>query len=219
MKFSKNTRSILKNFSTINNGIELKQGNILRTIDSNKTLLAEAELDDALPRDFAIYDLQKFLSIETLLDNPDFDFAEELVTITDGSRKVRYRAADPSMITSPPSKNFTLPEAEVTIELSEENFEAVRKASTLLALPDLVFTTVDGKVIFQARDITNPNTDTFEIDTGVTTEKDFQAVFKSASVVVLPGKYKIEITNKAGFFQNQDINVKYWVAIDPSSKF
>lgn len=219
MKFSKNTRSVLKNFSTINNGIEFKKGNILRTIDSDKTLLAEAQLDETLPRDFAIYDLQKFLSVETLLLDPDFNFADDAVTITDGVKKVRWRAADSSMITTPPSSNLNLPETRAGFELSEENFESVRKASALLSLPDLVFKTVNGNVVFQATDIKNPDSDTFEIDTGVTSDCDFSVIFKSASVVVLPGRYKIELTEQAGVFQNLNVNVKYWVAVDPSSKF
>ncbi len=41
MKISKNTLSILKNFSVINPGIQFKKGNVLRTISNQKNIYAK----------------------------------------------------------------------------------------------------------------------------------------------------------------------------------
>ena len=53
MKLSDNALAILKNFAGINNSILVKQGNKLRTISVAKNILAEAEIKEDFPRDFA----------------------------------------------------------------------------------------------------------------------------------------------------------------------
>ena len=62
MKLSDSTLSLLKNFSTINQSILFKQGNRLRTMSVMKNILAEATIDEELPKDFGIYDLSQFLN-------------------------------------------------------------------------------------------------------------------------------------------------------------
>ena len=62
MKLSDKTHTILKNFAGINNSILVKQGNQLRTISVAKNILAEAEIEEDFPREFAIYDLNQFLN-------------------------------------------------------------------------------------------------------------------------------------------------------------
>ena len=47
MKLSKHTLNMLKNFSDINMSIEIKEGNILRTVSVQKNILAQAELEDS----------------------------------------------------------------------------------------------------------------------------------------------------------------------------
>jgi hypothetical protein len=53
MKLSKETISILKNFSEINGAIEFKPGNKLRTVHPRKIVLAEANVTEKFPVDFA----------------------------------------------------------------------------------------------------------------------------------------------------------------------
>ena len=62
MKLSKSTLDILKNFKEINQSILFKQGNSLKTISVMKNILAEATIEEELPRDFGIYDLSQFLN-------------------------------------------------------------------------------------------------------------------------------------------------------------
>ena len=62
MKLSDKTLVILKNFAGINNSILVKRGDNLRTISLAKNILAEANINEEFPRDFAIYDLNQFLN-------------------------------------------------------------------------------------------------------------------------------------------------------------
>ena len=64
MKLSSETLSVLKNFASINTGLEFKKdSNVIKTISAGKNILAEATLKDTFPDDFCVYDLNQFLSV------------------------------------------------------------------------------------------------------------------------------------------------------------
>ena len=63
MRLSKDTVEVLKNFSTINQCILVKEGNKLRTISTMKNILAEADVSEVFPSEFGIYDLNEFLGV------------------------------------------------------------------------------------------------------------------------------------------------------------
>ena len=104
MNLSEKTFNLLKNFSSINQSILFKKGNTLRTMSVMKNILAEADIEEEFPRDFAIYDLVRFLNGISLYDEPEFDFANDsYVTIRAGkNHRTRYFFADPSVIVAPP---------------------------------------------------------------------------------------------------------------------
>lgn len=77
MKLSDNTLSILKNFASINQSILVKQGSKLRTISVMQNILAEADVGEDFPKDFAIYDLNQFLNGISLHQDPDLDFSND----------------------------------------------------------------------------------------------------------------------------------------------
>ena len=85
MKISKHTLNMLKNFSDINMSIEVKTGNILRTVSVQKNILAQADVEDNFPQDFAIYELNRFLGAVSLFEDPEFTFMDKMVKI--GSNK------------------------------------------------------------------------------------------------------------------------------------
>ena len=61
MKISTETLNILKNFSTINSSLVVKQGNTIRTISPAKNILSKFECPENFVNDFAVYDLNEFL--------------------------------------------------------------------------------------------------------------------------------------------------------------
>jgi hypothetical protein len=75
MKLTNETLAVLKNFANINPGIEFKKGKSLTTISSTKTVLAKASVKDEFTDDFCIYDLNQFLSVNSLFkDSAELDF-------------------------------------------------------------------------------------------------------------------------------------------------
>ena len=70
MKLSTETISVLKNFSTINANLMVKSGSSLSTMSAMKNIVAKADVTEEFPSDFAIYDLNEFLSALSLFGNP-----------------------------------------------------------------------------------------------------------------------------------------------------
>ena len=117
MKLSDKTISVLKNFSSINQSILFKKGNKLRTISVMKNILAEATINEELPKDFGIYDLGQFLNGLSLHNSPELDFANDNhVVIKEGKMRSKYFFADSNVIITPPDKEMTLPSEDVIIK-------------------------------------------------------------------------------------------------------
>ena len=71
MKLSNETVSVLKNFSTINQNLVIKSGNKITTMSAMKNIVAKAAVIENFPQQFAIYDLNEFLSAISLFSKPE----------------------------------------------------------------------------------------------------------------------------------------------------
>tara|TARA_R100000008_G_scaffold86372_1_gene79162 strand:- start:145 stop:807 length:663 start_codon:yes stop_codon:yes gene_type:complete len=219
MKLSNNTTNILKNFSQINQSILIKQGNKLKTISVMKNILAEAEVEEDFEQDFAIYDLNQFLSGLSLYDAPDLDFGESYLTIRDGRRRAKYFFADPSVIVSPPEKEITLPTRDVCFTVATQQLDKLLKAASIYQVPDLSVVSRDGKVLLVVRDKKNDTSHEFSEEVGETSE-EFSFNFKVENIKIIPGAYDVVISSKLlAEFTNKNTDLKYYIALEPDSTF
>ncbi len=220
MKLSDNTLTILKNFAGINNSILVKQGNRLRTISVAKNILAEAEITEEFPRDFAIYDLNQFLNGLSLHQDPDLDFTEEShITIREGKRRVKYFFADPNVIISPPEKEIQLPSQDVCFQLDSVTLEKLIKAAAVYQLPDLSAVGETGVIRLVVRDKKNDTSNEYSIVVGET-DKEFTFNFKVENIKIIPGAYDVVVSSKLlSQFTNSKYNLKYYIALEPDSTF
>ena len=220
MKLSDNTLNVLKNFAGINNSILVKQGNKLRTISVAKNILAEAEIKEEFPRDFAIYDLNQFLNGLGLHQDPDLDFKEEsYLTIREGKRRVKYFYADPQVIISPPDKEITLPSEDVHFQLDSTSLEKLLKAAAVYQLPDFCVVGDVAKVQLVVRDKKNDTSNSYSIEVGET-DKNFTFNFKVENIKIIPGAYDVGVSSKLlSKFQNTQYDLKYYIALEPDSTF
>lgn len=218
MQIDARTRDILKNFSTINPSILFKPGSILRTTSPLKTILAHAKIPAAIEDQFAIYDLNRFLSTLSLFEQPTLSVEATKLVIADGKQKVNYTFASEDAIVVPTSdKRPTMPSTEIVFELSNEVLQQVRKAMGVLSSPELAVVG-DGSVItLQAVDSKKPGSDSFAVEVG-TTEHNFKMFFRADNIKLLPGDYHVEISSgRIAHFSCSD--VEYWVAVEANSTF
>ena len=193
MKLSDKTLVILKNFAGINNSILVKRGDNLRTISLAKNILAEANINEEFPRDFAIYDLNQFLNGLGLHQDPELDFKEDsFLSIREGKRRVKYFFADPQVITAPPEKTLTLPTEDVCFQLDSVTLEKLLKAAAVYQLPDLSAIGEAGVVKLVVRDKKNDTSNEFAIVVGETKD-EFSFNFKVENIKIIPGAYNVVI--------------------------
>ena len=62
MKLSNDTVTVLKNFSTINQNLVIKAGSNISTMSAMKNIVAKATVIEDFPKDFAIYDLNYYIT-------------------------------------------------------------------------------------------------------------------------------------------------------------
>ena len=219
MKLSNNTTNILKNFSQINQSILIKEGNKLKTISVMKNILAEAEVEEDFEKDFAIYDLNQFLSGLSLYDSPDLDFGDTYLTIRDGRRRAKYFFADPDVIVSPPEKEITLPTRDVCFTVATQQLDKLLKAASIYQVPDLSAVGRNGKIELVVRDKKNDTSHEFSEEVGET-DLEFSFNFKVENIKIIPGSYDVVISSKLlAEFTNKNTDLKYYIALEPDSTF
>jgi len=220
MKLSDNALAILKNFAGINNSILVKEGNKLRTISVAKNILAEAEIKEEFPRDFAIYDLNQFLNGLSLHQDPDLDFQQDTyLSIKEGKRRVKYFFADPNVIIAPPEKDITLPTQDVCFQMDSVTLEKLVKAAAVYQLPDLSAIGEAGVIKLVVRDKKNDTSNEYAIVVGET-DKEFEFNFKVENIKIIPGAYDVVVSSKLlSQFTNTQHNLKYYIALEPDSTF
>ena len=220
MKLSDKTLTLVKNFSSINQSILFKHGSSLRTISVMKNILAEAQIDEEIPKDFGIYDLNQFLNGLALHQKPELDFEDNsYVIIKEGRSRSKYFFADPKVIVTPPDKEITLPDETVSFELSTSQLDKLLKAAAIYQLPDLCVVGGEGVVKVLVRDKKNDTSNDFSIIVGETDSK-FSFNFKVENIKIVPGTYNVVVSQKLlSRFTCQNYALKYYIALEPDSTF
>ena len=221
MKLSEKTVNLLKNFAGINQSILFKKGNKLRTMSVMKNILAEAEVEEEFPKDFAIYDLVQFLNGVPPYTNPQIEFTTDSnLTIREGKdRKTKYFFADPSVVVAPPEKSISLPTEDVCFNLDSDQLASLMKASAVYQLPDLCAVGEAGVVKLVVRDKKNDTSNEYSINVGMT-DAEFSLNFKVENIKILPGTYEVVISEKLlSRFVNTNYNLTYYIALEPDSTF
>jgi len=211
MKLSEQTVSILKNFSTINQNILVKEGSQLRTMSTMKNILAEAPVTEDFPQDFGVYDLNEFLGVLTLVKDAEIEFGDSYLTVNGGKTKVRYFYSDPSILTTPPEV-FNPPESDVTFNVSQAVLANVLKASAVMQLPDVVLS--NGKIV--ATDLKNVTSNNFTED--LDSSGDFEFHFKADNLKMIPGDYQVSASTTAQVSNWVGAEASYWIAMEAISE-
>jgi len=222
MKVSETTLQTLKNFATINPNFVAKGGKIVSTIAEAKNIIASATVDIDLPNEFAIYDLNEFLGVLSLVDEPHVDFQEKCVVISDsaGRSSVTYYYSDPDILTKS-EKELVMPEPEITFDLDSSTLNRLKRASSALGHEHVRITGQDGVLCLTVMDKENTTSNTFSIEVpGQVSIDDFEVYLSIANFKFVAGDYKVEISSKyISRFTKTDTGHEYFVAVEKTSTF
>jgi hypothetical protein len=217
MKFSERTLTILKSFASINKSILMKEGNVLKTVTPEKTLIAIAEIPDQIPSQACIYDLSRFLSILSLYKDADVEFHDKYFMIKDGKQRTKYVYADISMIHAAPEKEIKIPSADVVVNVFWNDLQSVIKAAGVLQFTEVAFVGEAGKIYLKAINNAQENSDDYGVEIGETAD-EFKIVIKTDNLKLLPQDYQVTLCAK-GISEFKGAEATYFVAIDTKSTY
>ena len=215
MKLSENTLAVLKNFASINSGVVLKAGKAQRTISPEKSILVEASIEDDIPSEMGIYDLNQFLGIITTLRNPEVTFAKDQIVLTDGELSVTYRGCSANLIITPPEKELVLKDITTKFSLANATSQKLIKVASMINLPNLSVVGKNAELLLKIHERANDTSNDGIMKIGDYAGKDFIATFKTENLKLLPDDYNVEVQAGAfAKFVNQNNTLTYFIALE-----
>ena len=195
---SEDTINVLKNFATINPNLVFTPGQKVKTISEAKTIMAHADIVEDMPREFGIYDLNEFLSVYNLVEQPSLEFEDKSVLINGANNQVvRYFFSETEILTTP-QKDIQMPDAELGFTLTDEILNQIRKAAAVLGHTELSLKGDNGVItasVVDTKDNTS-NSFSYELDRDNACVESFNFIVSIPNLKLLPGDYFVSISSK-----------------------
>ena len=218
MKLIESTVSVLKNYSTINQNLLVREGSVLSTMSAMKNIVAQSTVDEEFSQEVAIYDLNEFLASMSLFNSPDLKFKDDFVIMSEEVKKssLKYWYSYPSVVTTV-TKEINMPECEVEFTLSSDVLSNVQKAAAVIGAPDMVLENGSLRVTDKKNDTANAySIDVVDTDDDV----DYKFWFKVENLKLLSGDYNVSVSSKRiSHFKNTNVDIEYFIALEPESHY
>jgi hypothetical protein len=222
VSISNDTLSVLRNFSSINPNVVLKPGQEVKTISEAKNILAVADIAEDFPTEMGIYDLNEFLSVVNLVNDPQLSFGDNHVDVVGGNSKVKYFFSDSSILTTP-QKDITMPDCEVTVSFTDDILSQIRKAASALGHSEMSISATEDGVNIKVFDSKDSSANIYNIqlanDAGYK-EGQFEFVININNLKLLDGDYEVNISSKLiSEWKNTTKPVRYYIALEKNSNY
>jgi hypothetical protein len=201
----------------------IKTGSNIKTISEARNVVATADVTESFEKDFGIYDLNEFIGVMGLVDTPSLKFEDDFVIVSDssGRSKVKYFYAAEETLTAP-TKDVTMPEADVKFVLDNDTLNRLKKAASTLGHSEVSIKAKDGVLSLSVVENQNATSNAFSIDIDGEFKQDavFNFIISISNLKILPGDYEVEISSKLiTQFKNKELPLKYWIALEKSSTY
>tara|TARA_Y100000114_G_scaffold72180_1_gene66129 strand:- start:284 stop:964 length:681 start_codon:yes stop_codon:yes gene_type:complete len=219
---SEDTINVLKNFATINPNLVFTPGQKVKTISEAKTIMARADIVEDMPKEFGVYDLNEFLSVYNLVDQPTLEFEDKSVLINGANNQVvRYFFSETEILTTP-QKDIQMPDAELGFTLTDDILNQIRKAAAVLGHTELSLKGDNGVItasVVDTKDSTS-NSFSYELDRDNACKESFNFIVSIPNLKLLPGDYFVSISSKLiSNWTNNNYPIEYFVALEKNSSF
>lgn len=204
------TIETLKAFALVNQGIIIREGNVLRTMAVTKNIFGTATVPDSFPKEFAIYNLNEFLSVLSIFKEPEIAYKEEYIEIKGGKTRIKYFYSSPSVVVSPPvGKEIAAKDIQLEFDLKIADLQSLLKASGVLKSTDLVISDKAMSAITK-----NGGENSYDVPLegveGETTEKFSLKIDTLRGVI--PNDYHVRVSSRVIFLDAPDLS--YIIALD-----
>ena len=231
---TKQTRDILRNFSTINSSILFRKGSKIKTISVGENAIAEYECEEEFPQTFGIYDLSQFLQgidLFTIKDKanstpaiePVLEFDNDsYVTIHGAGKSAAYTAkyffSSPEItLKAAPEKDINFPDADMEFSIDSDDLIALQKGAGAYKLSDLSFKSdEDGSIKLEICDREDPTCNVYAQKIKGHASGSYELFMKMDNVRVAAGAYDIKVSkNLITQWKHKGIDLTYYIALEP----
>lgn len=210
MKLCNDTVNTLKNFSQINPSLVVEAGSELVTMSPSKTIIARMITEEVFNQPFCIYELNKFLGVISMLEEPDLNFNDKSVEIKSKTGNVNYTYADPTMVVAPLTNKIDVTDPVCSFNLNNTQLTSLIRAASVLQTDIIRLVSVGGKLKVGTADSKDPTSHTFDLDIEGDIENDFTINVKTENVVkIMPSEYNVTVSERVIQFQNDTHT--YWI--------
>lgn len=222
MKLSETTFAVLANMAKINPHIVIPKGNVLKTVNEKKTVVVTCSIEETFDVEVALHDLSGFLRVVKMFNDPDFEFGEKSVIISDDIASQEYFYSDKEDLVYE-ERDVNVPDGEINITISHENLVRVTKAAGVNGVEDIAVVGEKGEVYLKALDKEKPKR-TFAVRVDEEDHGEFTAYMKHSKkgtkLDFLAVDYQVNINSaKVAKFKNDDIGLTYILALESDSVF
>jgi hypothetical protein len=146
--------------------------------------------------------------------NPDLEFHDNHVVISNGRSSVTYYYSEPSLLTVP-TKELKMPKSSTKFDLDEKDLNEILKAASILQVSDLRLVGGDGQLVISVDDSSQSTSNSFEIVIDENyTDKDFEGTINVSEIKFIPGSYTVELTDTIiSKFTHKSLDLSYYIAI------
>lgn len=224
MKLSKETQATLKNFSMINSGIVLSPGNFIMTKNINGSIYAEATIEDTIDEELAIYDLNGFLNLLSMVGDAEITKSGLDLVISNKTTKINWPLSDKSAIVFPANRvNF--PPASIEFELKGEDYSQLTRVSRAMGIDTVVIKNEGGKLLLAGHNFVTDHNLAKPLYTLTLCDYDgpnnFAFTLNMSNMKFQPDDYTVQIyASSAGIaaqFITKDKESKYVVSLEKTS--
>lgn len=218
MKLSKGTLAVLKNLASINLNIYIKEGNKLTTKSPANTIVADIEIEESFETPFGIYDLGRFLGVLSLYDDPELEFDDKKVVVSEGKYSTVYYGAEPEILTYP-EKSIKFPDVDIEFNVLSTDIDKALKAASVLGCNTFTFEGDEDKIYLVVSDPAVEGSNKFKLEIGET-DQTFKANIKIENVKFLSMDYTVSLSKKKiARFEDSEGKISYYIALDSTSTF
>ena len=215
VKLSDGTMEILKNFSGINPGMILNQGNVIKTIAVSGHIFAEAEVSEEFPIEFGIGNLGQFIQALSLpnMAGAGLEFDSKYVDlIPESGDKIRYYKHENDCIVHI-DKSIALPSKDFEFELLTSQLNSFLKTASILKSEEAVISVENGKLKMQADTTRKEGSHIYTLNLGDVVSDDVAISFDIKNFVILEDDYKVYVKKDFGMeLESKTRKLRYIIA-------
>lgn len=220
MKISNETIQLLKNYSSINSNLLVREGNVLSTISGGSNIFARAEIAETFPKEVAIYDLNSLLALLTLADNQEVEFGEKSLTISKDGGEFEYFYSDSSILLPKPEKWPTkTPSSEsfFTFSVTAQEIQTIMKSASIVGASTLSLVGNGKDVTLKVGDPKIASSNSYKKLVGEC-DTEFDARLCFSNLKIIPDQYTVSIGKKKFLhFKSETRNYQIWIALEQDS--